>query len=230
MASPITDTASLRAAVRSWINRTPAPTDAEIDQAILQAETLLNETLRSRHNRTSTTFNIGYNNVFGLTIPNDYLELLDATVDGTWRLDDTNTLVEEGTPGPSLQPVPYRTFVNLFPAPGYRSGAPFYYTELPDGAAWQFSPSAKGYRVRMWYYARLASMLDNTVNRLLTAEPSAYLSGVMSYLETFYRIPQERRGPWGQMFSGVVNSLNESMRKSLLSGGSMRARNPYGNW
>lgn len=213
--------AELQSAVTSWILRDNIPAE-RVKDFIRLAESKMNLRLRCRENSYKLEQNIG--TVTAVTIPANYLEMIRIRPTATWVDDGSGpVLTYSENYGPLTLHSP-----DALSVPSV-SGVPYAYAHYPDGDYWKIYPVGQ-YQITVWYYGKVTALTDSvTTSELLTNWPDLYLSGALLEAEMYLKTPPDKMGPWGGMFTSMIEQLTKLHRVSQSSGSQMLTRNPYGN-
>lgn len=176
---------NLKAAIRSWSERSDIPTDV-IEQFIYMTEADASQQLRVPAMEAGVLLPVNDGKV---AIPFDYLELRRLTYEGA--MDST------------LQYLPWDQFVTINRD---TSGSPMYYSR--QGSNWFIHGEPGNGESILCHYYRFVPALTSTLddNWLLSVSPQVYLYGSLKYLYE-YTFDNERAAYWGDKFMKELNKL-----------------------
>lgn len=216
----------LQTAISDWLNRDDLSAE-RIRDFIRLAENQIDLHLRARAMRTSFAANIGAG-VTSVSIPADYLEMIQMQPTGAWVTSGSTTTVTATRLYPPMVVVPFNYLRALGDPIG---GPPTFYAENPSGSTWDIWPADEQYQITIWYYARVTALSDaSPTNALFLAQEDLYLSGALMEAEIYLKMPPSERGPWLARFQSIIERLNSESRRIPFTGSTPRTRPAYGNW
>jgi hypothetical protein len=209
---PITDYASLKAAVLAMSDNNNAEYADSIPLFIQQAESKLFQHLRCPGNeKRGTWFAVDGDNTVGVAIPEDYLEVKLAFY-GTCpleRITDQRLAVLS-----AAEPAP---------------GAPRYFARVIDTL--NFYPVGDANDdVNVVYYEFQGPLSDTlTWTKMLRIDPFAYLYGALAEGARFMRDADEE-ARWQGLFDASVNKLNAQAMDNEVAGSTVVVSDLGGGW
>lgn len=191
----------LQASVASWINR--ADLTPQIPDFIAIAESFIADDVRVREMLVRATL---------VTVPGqDYIAL------------PAGWLEFENIMGANGEPLEYSTPLMLRATSAQYAGTPLkrYSTEgenlLLEGV------QSVAQNVPVSYYKQLEPLSVTPTNFLLTKRPQIYLYGALAQAALFM-IDDPRAATWQGVYDAAVGKAENSSKKGLVSGGSLRIR------
>jgi hypothetical protein len=212
MPSPITNYASLVAAIPDWANRNDASYIEAVPLFIQQAELRLFRHLRCPGNeKVGLWLASAYDNTIAVQIPSDYLEakLVYYGAKPLERISDQ------------------RISELMYDTPDY--GTPQYFARVNDQLV--FYPQADvNDDVRVVYYEAQGPISALTPwTRMLQIAPFAYLYGALSEGARYTRDPEETQ-MWDQRFEAEIQSMNAQAYDNEAAGSTVVVTEIGGGW
>ena len=197
--APITDYATLKAAVSAMAERSDADYTDSIPLFIQQAETILFSQLRCPGNEKLGTYLASQrDNTSGVMIPTDYLEAKFCAYGSAplERVSDVRMLSLLNGDAPA--------------------GTPKYFARI-DNSLYFWPVAATNENVALQYYSAQGPIADTGSTKMLLIAPFAYLYGALEVGALFTRDAQMAQ-EWGQRFIGEINRLNDQAMDNEVAG------------
>jgi hypothetical protein len=205
--TPITDLASLKAAVAEWLNRDAF--DA-IDQMITNATAMLRDDERVRNLKYVTLSITGD----GLAYPSGFGEIESLFHDGPTYYGE-------------IEIVSADQLGNLKARYG-DTGVPQFVAQIEGDSKFYFAPEPSGtFSVKLAYWEDLVTLAGATTNWLLDTRPNIYLYATLSEAIPYLRDPNQETLIEKRLEKGL-NALHKRVQRQQFSGTMTRTFKPIG--
>jgi hypothetical protein len=190
----------LKASLADWLHRGGLTTVIPDFITICEADFNRRIRIATMEERSSATFNEGYEDV-----PTDFLEMREIKV---------NT-----SPVVSLKYMTPQQMTEFYPTT--ESGTPEFYTLVDHTIRVNRIPSAE---VEISYYVRIPALsTDEPTNWMLTNHPDVYLYGSLINAEPYLK-NDKRILTWKTMYEMALKQVEDADKKARWSGGSLQMR------